>query len=65
MKHNCGNCKEGRKRGFSMTYCQFYGIDIRNDYDRCARHKPRIVEVEREADERTVRADVRREGTGA
>ena len=58
MKRNCGNCKESKKHGFSMVYCTFYGIDISNKYERCNRHRARIVEVENEADERRVRRGI-------
>jgi len=54
--NNCGNCKEGKKRGWTMTYCTFYGIDISSSYDRCSRYKPRIVEVEKDERERTGKA---------
>lgn len=62
MKNNCGNCREGRKKGWTMTYCTFYGIDISSNYDRCHRHKARIVEVENDHDRRRVPEGVRERG---
>ena len=61
---NCGNCAEGRKHGIGkQVYCGFYGIIINANYDRCARQKPRIIEVENEVDRRSGEKTVRREGS--
>jgi len=49
--NNCGNCIYARRNGNgTMRYCTFYGIVIRQSYSGCGIHKPRIVEVESEAD---------------
>lgn len=65
MINNCGNCREGRKYGRTMVYCTFYGINIRYTYNRCGRHKPRIVEVNNENDESSGRTVVRGESVQA
>lgn len=41
----CGLCEHGRKSGFSMIYCVFYGINISREYERCRLYKSRIKEV--------------------
>lgn len=61
MIRKCANCREGKRHGWTMVYCTFYGIDISADYDRCARHKPRIVEVENETNRERVRTNVRKD----
>lgn len=40
---NCGTCGYGKRRGWTMVYCTFFGIDIRADYARCGSRKDSII----------------------
>lgn len=60
---NCGNCRCGKKHGWTTVYCTFFGIDISAAYNKCEHHKGGvIVEVEKHAEviHESISKDVRK-----
>lgn len=48
MEKNCQTCNKSKNGKGQMTYCTYYGIFIRKDYNKCDKHAYGVTEDKEE-----------------